>query len=78
MTGCGRDALMCFRDAFPDVREWLRCVPDDRKWLGGPPGCSRVVGKPSRVVGRPSQTSGSGQEALPMSRSGREALLVVR
>ena len=28
-----------YREAFPDVREWL----------GGPPGCPGEVGKPSRM-----------------------------
>ena len=39
------------REVFSDVQEWL----------GGPPGCSRVVRKPSRM-------SRSGQEALPYVR----------
>ena len=36
------------REALEDVLEWL----------GGPPGCPGVVGRPSRM-------SGSGREALP-------------
>ena len=49
-------------------------LTDVRKWLGGPPKCLGVVGKPSRmfekptqspgVVGRPSRMSGSCWEAF--------------
>ena len=50
------------REAFPDVRDALPVVCE---WLGGPPGCSRVVERPSRMFRRPSRMSGSGWEALP-------------
>ena len=36
------------REAFPDVQEWS----------GGPPGCSRIVGRPFGMFG-------SGREAFP-------------
>ena len=41
------------------------------EWLGGPPGCPGVVGRPfrmSRRVGRPSRMSVSGQETLTDAR----------
>ena len=42
------------RKTLTDVQESLL---DIRKWSGGPPGCPRVVGRPTRM-------SGSGREAL--------------
>ena len=46
-------------------------LPDVREWSRG---SFRIPG----VVGRASRMSGSGQEALTMSRSGWESLLDVR
>ena len=46
-------------------------LPDVREWSRG---SLRIPG----VVGRASRMSGSGQEALTMSRSGWESLLDVR
>ena len=56
------------RKTLTDVQESLL---DIRKWSGGPPGCPRVVGRPTRM-------SGSGRKTLWMSGSGREALQDVR
>ena len=63
-------------------------LPDVREWLGGPPGCPGVVGRPSRLSGsgeRPSWMSGSCweallkvREALPDVHEGWEALPDVR
>ena len=40
-------------------------LPDYQKLLGGPPGCSGVVGKPFQMYGRPSRVFGSVRTALP-------------
>ena len=40
-------------------------LPDDRKWLGGPPGCPGGPLGFLGVVGKPSRMSGSVQKALP-------------
>ena len=54
-----------FREALLDDREWSlgspggrEVLPDVQEWLGSPPGCPGVVGRPSRM-------SGSGWLALP-------------
>ena len=52
-------------------------LTDVREWLGGPPGCPRVVGRPPcclGVVGRFSQMSESAREACRMSKGEVESL----
>ena len=55
------------REALPVVQEWWEALPDVRDWSGGPPGCFRVVRKPSRMFER-------GREALPVVREWWESL----
>ena len=55
MSCSGLETLLDVWKALPDVWKVLSYV---RVWAGGPPGRSRVVGRPSRM-------SGSGWEALP-------------
>ena len=40
-------------------------LPDVRQLLGGPPGYSGVVGRPSRISGSPFRISCSGRLAFP-------------
>ena len=51
MSGSGRNASLLTGSGQEDI-------PDFREWSGVPPGCPRVVGRPSSM-------SGSGREALP-------------
>ena len=60
------------RESLPDVREWCETLPDILEWsgdptkcLGGPPGCPRVVRKPSRMCGIGQETFPNVQEAVP-------------
>ena len=39
------------REALPDDGSGREALPVVREWLGGPPGCPRVVGSLSRVSG---------------------------
>ena len=48
MFGSGRESLPDVWKDLPDVR---RDLPDVREWLGGPPGCPGLVGRPSRMSG---------------------------
>ena len=84
-----REALPAVREwweALPDDREALRmpgsvwdALPYVWEWSGGPPGCSRVVWRPSRMSlrgGRPFKMSGSCREALPdVPEGGRQSRL---
>ena len=45
---------------------------DVREWLGCPPRCPGVVGRPFRKFGRPTRMSGSVQKALPALSDVRE------
>ena len=65
MSGSGWEVLLDGREALPndweallDVRGSREALLDFWDWLGGPPGCPGVVGRPYRVFG-------SGREALP-------------
>ena len=46
-------------------RSGRESLSDVRKWSGVPPGCLRVVRRPSQMSGRPSRMSRSGRKALP-------------
>ena len=63
MFGSGREAL-------PMSRSDRETLPNDREWLGGPPGCPGVVGRPSRMFGSGLESLPGGRDALLMSGSG--------
>ena len=46
------------RQNLSDGREWWEALTNIWEWSGGPPGCSKLVGRPSRMFG-------SGRETLP-------------
>ena len=58
MTGSDREAIPDVRELSASLPDVPVAFPDVQEWLGGPPGCPGVVGRPSRM-------SGSGREALP-------------
>ena len=62
MSGCGREACRMSGSG-------RKAISNVQEWSGVPPGCLGVVRMPSRM-------SGSGWEALLLSRSGREACLM--
>ena len=60
-------------------------LPDDRGWSGDPPGCPKVVGRPSWMTGSGLETLPGEREAhsdvrevLPDVREGSKALLEVQ
>ena len=53
-------------------------LSDDREWLGGPPGCSGVVGRPSPMSRSGQESLQEVREALRMSGSCRETFLIVQ
>ena len=63
MSGSAREILL-------NVPEWWEDLTDVREWLGGPPGCPKVVGTPFRKFGRPYRMYLSGERTLRMSESG--------
>ena len=68
MSGSGRETLSDVREALSVSGSCPEPLTDSRVWLGGPPGCLAVFGKPSRMSGRPSRISGSCPESLTESR----------
>ena len=55
---------------LPDVRALSGDTPGSPEVVGVSPGCPGVVKRPSQMSRRPCQLSGSGRDALQMSRSG--------